>query len=78
MAQPWSAEKKEKAWEAVRGNGKKSLAAQAAAYSIPEGKSDMASVYAYLKESNIRNKEEIWKELFSNSKTTYSDYAKKH
>ena len=78
MAQPWSAEKKEKAWEAVRGNGKKSLAAQVAAYSIPEGKSDMASVYAYLKESGIRNKEEIWKELFPNSKTTYSDYAKKH
>lgn len=78
MAQPWSAEKKEKAWETVRGKGKKSLAAQSAAYSIPEGKSDMASVYAYLKESNIRNKEEIWKELFPNSKTTYSDYAKKH
>lgn len=78
MAQPWPQERKEKAWEAIRGSGKKSLAAQVAAYSIPEGKSDMASVYAYLKESNIRNKEEIWEELFPNSKTTYSEYAKKH
>ena len=78
MLQPWPMEKKEKAWEAVRGNGKKSLAAQVAAYSIPNGKTDMASVYAYLKESNIRNKEEIWEELFPNSKTTYSEYGKKH
>ena len=78
MLQPWPMEKKEKAWEAVRGNSKKSLAAQVAAYSIPNGKTDMASVYAYLKESNIRNKGEIWVELFPNSKTTYSEYGKKH